>query len=231
MPSTEDPPIRLERLAFGKDSQHSGGAFLYPAIPYRILSITLLLTIEVVAASLWLDTESLRHGGPFTRTVAYCAPWCVRASIAFAAALAIIGFIRFRAAARLVFPRIERAPISLISMAVHAAAVMSFCVLAQLLFGSRQLAAGVSDLLTGGCLVACFLVVVSVVCAFVPLPLCLELIRCLVRIAWWDTQLLNQCSDFLINPGFRLTGCSCRENFVLNRPNDWNYQFFRGFNG
>jgi exosortase E/protease (VPEID-CTERM system) len=183
LPSTEDPPIRLERLAFGKDNRHSGGAFLYPVIPYRILSITLLLAIELVAASLWLDTESLRHGGAFTRTVAYCAPWCVRASIAFAAALAIIGFIRFRDAATLVFPRIERAPISFILTAVHAAAVVTFCALAQLLFGGRQLAAGVSDLLTGGCLVACFLAVVSVVCAFVPLPLCLELIRS-TRAAW-----------------------------------------------
>jgi exosortase E/protease (VPEID-CTERM system) len=101
--------------------------------------------------STWLDSDALLSHGEFTRFIRRWGEWILRFAVVYGTAFISLIYLRSRDTFRELSESLRDVALSSGYFAGHVAAVATLWLFSSKLFG-RQLAGGVSDLLTLGCL-------------------------------------------------------------------------------
>ena len=104
------------------------------SLTYRLGCAALLLTMEVLATSLLLDTQAIDGRSGLVGVLADLGPVILEGLVAFSALFVALGYVKARTEIDRLWTPIAAAPISLRFLVFHALALTALCVLAFQLF-------------------------------------------------------------------------------------------------
>ncbi len=106
----------------------------------RLLALTLVLTLEMLLLSVWLDNDALIARGGVTADVGHWAAWAVRGSVGFAVLFATFAWLKSRSPVSTHCPASSAAQDtrpSLVFAAAHALLIAAYAGLSWTLYGDR----------------------------------------------------------------------------------------------
>ena len=196
-----------------------------PGFPlyHRITWLAILFSVEAVALSTWLDTESIKGAG-LAALVGDWGPPLVRSLIALAAVFTGLSLLKYQLKLRGLSATFGPTPIDLRFLAGHLLAMAAVCGLSACLF-ARVVPGSRADLLAAAWLIAGGIAIGSGAFAFVPPRLFRGLLRATgntwvyATIAAISVNAAAGAADQLWNPAARLTFYIvrwCMQPFVQN---------------
>ena len=143
----------------------------------RLLLLTAVLGLETVAASIYLDGESLLHKrGWLIGAIRAWGPWSVRCAIAFAALFATFACLQYKAALAEIAVSAARSRLSGSLAAAHLATIAAFAAISAALYGQSS-AALAPDVLAAGFLLTGLAAVLLAALAMAPWSVWTQLVR------------------------------------------------------
>jgi exosortase E/protease (VPEID-CTERM system) len=112
----------------------------------RLGAVALLLALELIGASVFLDTEALGGRGGLTAALGDWAPWILRGATVFAATYLVLGWMRCGTLALNSLRHSRQAPIRKDLLAAHAVVFATAAALAAIVFGTAWSGPGIDGL-------------------------------------------------------------------------------------
>ncbi len=150
----------------------------------RTIGFLVLIVIELLGFSFWLDTDTLQGGAALSTLLAQSGPGVIQGAVAFLIVAVVFGESRLRAFQAAVAPRLETAAVRWPFLAAHLALMLAFATMSWALFSIRVDDTALNGL-TAAWLLAGTGTVVLAALAFMPAVCWLELFRATRDVIAW----------------------------------------------
>jgi len=160
--------------ALSRDERRTGDACAVSgsgwdrALAWRIFAVVLILGVEILAASLFLDGDKVAPSGPLTEALHDWGAWVLRSAVCFAGLFATFAYLKNKAALQQLSLEFGAPSVRSWLLMVHVAAITIFGVLAQSLYRLRPVDVPAADWVAAVWLASAGIAVASVWFAFFP---------------------------------------------------------------